>query len=116
MLLNLAYLSANYVLVVSTAVSSVVLFGIVFCVALIMFALAMQRHTIITTLLSSILWFGLAFATLGFGDVASNLTLGASYVFTMLGIVMMIYTFYVVFDNFRMAAEERQRKLEEEIA
>ncbi len=101
--------------VVSAQLSTILIFGVLFASAIVMFGAALSRQTILTNLFSSILWFGLSYVVLGFGDPTSGLTQGASYVFLALGLVMFLSTFYQVFNSLRAAAEEKQRQIAEDV-
>jgi hypothetical protein len=100
---------------VTPMIGDLMLFGILFAIALIMFAAAIMRQTIIPDLLSSILWLVLAFAVWNFGDAASPLTSGSSIAFLGLGVVMLVVTFHAIYKSLLEAAAEKQRRVAEEV-
>jgi hypothetical protein len=100
---------------VTPMISDIILFGSFFGITVVMFAAALMRQTIITALFSSILWFGISFAVWNFGEATSSLTQGSSVAFMGLGTVMLIISFYFVFERFRVAAAEKQRQVAEEV-
>lgn len=91
------------------------LFILIFAVCLIMFMFALVRKTVGMHMISSLLWFGLSYAVWGVADPTSGLTQGSSYIFLILGIVMLVLTFVVSFTQIKENQKERDRKLAEDV-
>lgn len=100
---------------ITPMIGDILLFGVLFAVSVILFAAALMRQTIGTALFSCFLWFALAFAVWFVGESTSALTQGCSYIFLGLGFVMLIVSFYFVFEQLRKAAEEKQRQVAEDV-
>lgn len=98
---------------VTAAVGDIVLFGALFGITIIMFAAALTRKTIVTCLISCLLWFTLSFAVWSFGAATSALTQGGSVTFALLGVVMIVLTIYATFEAFAEAAKEKERSMVE---
>lgn len=100
---------------VTPMLGELMLFAAFFAITILMFAAALIRQTIITALLSTVLWFGLSFSVWLLGEATSGITQGSSYTFMGLGFVMLVITLYFTFESLKEAAAEKQRRVSEEI-
>lgn len=90
-------------------------FTVLLCIALVLFIIAVARQTIVSMLLSSMLWFAMSFITYIVSDPTSGLTQGSSALFFGLGVIMFILTIKAASDMLMENSRERQRRMEEEI-
>jgi len=97
------------------ALSSNLLFVMLFALTLIMFMFAFMRKTVGMFLFSSILWFGLSFSIWSVADPEEGLTQGASYIFLLLGIIMFVLTIVVAFSQIKENQKEQDRKVAEDV-
>ena len=98
------------------ALSSNLLFVMLFALTLIIFMFAMLRKTIGMFLFSSLLWMGLSFSIWSVADPESGLTQGSSYIFLILGLIMFILTIYIAITSIKEGQKENDRKVAEEIS
>lgn|SRR5690554_3854552 len=95
------------------AVSFDVLYQLFFVLAMVIFVLALYRHTVLSCAVSMIAWFSLSFLTLYSAEVEGGL--GIALFCSLLGVIMLMLTFKAAFDYFETVADENNRKISEEI-
>ena len=113
MVLQLAYISGNAVAL--AVLSPTISFVLFFAIVILVWVFAIVRQTLGMSVLSALSWFSLMFALFIVGDLTSGLTLGMAIFSCMLGVVMIVVAIFQAFESLRRAAEEKQRRFQEEI-
>jgi 4-hydroxybenzoate polyprenyltransferase len=91
------------------------MFTLLFAVVIVLFILAVARQTIIPSVLSCVTWLILAFASYVAADPEDPLTSGVSLLSLLMFFVMLAYTIYMAAKYLEANAEEKQRRIAEEV-
>lgn len=98
---------------VTPMIADIVLFGVFFGLAIVMFVAALIRQTYLSALLSSVLWFGLSFAVWTFGEATSGLTAGTSFICLGLGAIMLVLGIFFAFKFMQDSTKAKQDEMVE---
>jgi len=94
-----------------SSVSEVAIFLVFACLVILVWFLALSRGTMGMCLLSAVCWFGFAAVLFIVGDVSSGFVQGFSWLSTLLGVIMVVLTFYHGFGLYTAAAKNREENV-----
>ena len=97
------------------AVSPAYMYTFFFIIVMVLFIVALLRQTIILSLLSSIAWLGFALSVFIVANPEDPLTLVMGMLGILLFFIMLVLTVYYAADYLRYEAENRKRRVAEDI-